>query len=147
MTETIQLNRRHFQKYQPALLPLLEAKALGIGDHLVLSKPDYLEIVQPSKASAAVKIQAVPPSEWPLWAKAMALLCNSEDRGLGDTIARVIGPVGGDAFKSWHLKIMGEPCGCAGRQESLNLQYPYSSVGSATWPLDKTGINGPLKLD
>lgn len=50
-----------------------------------------------------------------------------EDRGVGDTIARVIGPMGGDAFKRWYKRITGEDCGCGDRQAWLNQRYPYSN--------------------
>lgn len=67
---------------------------------------------------------AVPRDSWPIWAKAMAMIATKEDKGLGDVIARTIGPVGGDAFKAWFEKTLKRPCGCAERQESLNAQYP-----------------------
>jgi len=63
--------------------------------------------------------------EWPLWAKTIARLAASEDRGVGDTIARTIGPVGGDAFKEWYAALTGHPCGCDVRQERLNTLYAY----------------------
>lgn len=52
------------------------------------------------------------------------MLAKPEDRGLGDIIAREIGPVGGDAYKKWYKTIFGVPCGCTERQEDLNLSYP-----------------------
>ena len=47
------------------------------------------------------------------------------DRGAGDTIARIIGPIGGDAYKAWFLETFGVKCGCTERQEKLNEQFPY----------------------
>jgi hypothetical protein len=67
---------------------------------------------------------AVPRDSWPIWAKGMALLAHEGEVGLGDIIARTVGPVGGDAFKVWYQRITGRPCGCTERQESMNAQYP-----------------------
>ena len=67
----------------------------------------------------------LPTAPWPAWARAMRFLSRPADRGLGDTIARIVGPVGGDAFKAWHLATFGVPCGCEGRQESLNREFPF----------------------
>jgi len=46
------------------------------------------------------------------------------DRGAGDIIARVIGPIGGTAFKAWYKVTFGKDCGCAGRHEVLNARWP-----------------------
>lgn len=62
--------------------------------------------------------------DWPLWAKALALAARPGETGLGDVIARVVGPVGGDAFKAWYEGVFHRSCGCQERQESLNAQYP-----------------------
>jgi hypothetical protein len=72
--------------------------------------------------------------EWPLWAKTIARLAASEDRGVGDTIARTIGPVGGDAFKKWFQTLTGHPCGCNARQERLNALYPLGPTSSPPAP-------------
>ena len=41
-----------------------------------------------------------------------------------DIVARVVGPIGGDVFKAWHLAMFGKECGCGDRQEALNARYP-----------------------
>lgn len=61
---------------------------------------------------------------WPMWATMVAALKSESDLGVGDTIARVIGPFGGDAFKAW-TKSIGSPCKCDMRQAKLNALYPY----------------------
>lgn len=63
--------------------------------------------------------------ELPTWAATIAKLKADNDTGLGDTIARVIGPVGGNAFKHYFKTIFGKSCGCKERQEALNRDYPY----------------------
>lgn len=61
---------------------------------------------------------------WPLMLQPLKLLAKEGDKGLGDIIERVIGPFGGDAFKSWHLRIFGKPCSCSERQNTLNEEFP-----------------------
>jgi hypothetical protein len=78
--------------------------------------------VRPSRHSPV----AVPRSQWPLAARAIAKLARTEDRGVGDTIARIIDPAGGALLKRWYKRIVGNECGCADRQARLNAIYPYS---------------------
>lgn len=66
-----------------------------------------------------------PVNRWPLWTTAVKLLRQPEDQGVGDTLARTVGPVGGDAYKAWFTKTFGRPCGCTERQVDLNRKYPY----------------------
>lgn len=54
----------------------------------------------------------------------LKLMAKDGDKGLGDIIARIIGPVGGDAFKRWYKRLFGRDCGCSERQEDFNLTYP-----------------------
>lgn len=61
---------------------------------------------------------------WPVLLLPLKLLAKEEDKGLGDIVARVIGPIGGDAYKVWFERIFGKPCGCQERQESLNIEFP-----------------------
>lgn len=62
--------------------------------------------------------------EWPLILRPFKLMAKEGDRGLGDIIARTIGPIGGDAYKKWYKTIYGKSCGCSERQETLNWEYP-----------------------
>jgi hypothetical protein len=68
--------------------------------------------------------QPIPRAKWPAHIKALALLARPEDRGIGDVIARTVGPIGGDLYKEWHQKIFGKPCGCSDRQDNYNQLYP-----------------------
>lgn len=71
--------------------------------------------------------QAAPVVEkWPLWATAMALMKKDEDKGVGDTVHRVIGPSNSAEFKRWYLVIFGKSCGCERRQGEWNAQFPYN---------------------
>lgn len=65
-----------------------------------------------------------PPAPWPAYLLPLKLLKQEEDRGLGDIVARTIGPVGGDAFKDWYREKFGQDCGCRDRQIHLNRLYP-----------------------
>lgn len=79
-----------------------------------------------SSTAANTDTQPVPRARWPKLAKAAALLANGTDAGVGDTVERVVGPVGGDAYKAWYLIVTGQPCGCGERKEALNRRYPYN---------------------
>jgi hypothetical protein len=64
---------------------------------------------------------------WPVALLPLKLLAKAGDRGAGDVIARVIGPIGGDSFKNWYKKIFGKGCGCGARQEALNTRWPLTA--------------------
>ena len=62
--------------------------------------------------------------EWPPILVPLKRSAKEGDRGAGDIIARVIGPIGGDVFKKWYKTIFGTDCGCGNRQEVLNQRWP-----------------------
>lgn len=66
----------------------------------------------------------VQPEKWPLWALGFKRLSKPGDRGIGDTVARIIGPVGSYSFKKWHKRLFRQDCGCTGRQDKWNRMYP-----------------------
>lgn len=68
----------------------------------------------------------VPKSARPLWVKALSKLAKPEDKGLGDTITRVVGIFGGEVFKQWFKKTTGRACGCESRAAALSAKYPYT---------------------
>ena len=67
-----------------------------------------------------------PGTSWPLALAPLKLLAKPGERGLGDIIARLIGPIGGDAYKAWYQKTFGHACGCADRQAGLNARFPLA---------------------
>ena len=73
---------------------------------------------------------AVPVAKWPEWAKAIALGRQPQDQGVGDTVARVIGPVASGAFKTWYFALFRRHCGCEQRQREWNARYPYLTLWS-----------------
>ena len=91
---------------------------VGAPPRYISSNPEWPAITQPTP---------LPRAAWPIWAKAVALYALPGDAGLGDTITRQIGPIGGNAFKAWYLAMFGKPCGCSTRQTTLNARYPYDT--------------------
>ena len=57
-------------------------------------------------------------------ASLFSVLSKPQDAGLGDTIARIINPLGGAAFKRWYRQRFKTPCGCNRRQLRLNYMFP-----------------------
>lgn len=62
--------------------------------------------------------------EWPVILNVLKSQAQPGDRGAGDIIARLVGPIGGDKFKAWYLHLFGKDCGCGDRQEALNQRWP-----------------------
>jgi hypothetical protein len=95
-------------------------------EHAEAGHEGFIRIIlggpQPAREASTT---AVPRASWPLGVALVALLAREGDRGIGDTVARVIGPIGGDAFKAWYRRATGHDCGCGERQEALNATYPY----------------------
>lgn len=90
---------------------------------LILDAKTYAELL--------AKYRSVSP--WPLTpfglvARSLKLLRTEADTGVGDTLARVIGPVGGTAYKQWFRATFGRACGCVERQANLNQLFPYDKT-------------------
>jgi hypothetical protein len=77
-----------------------------------------------SPADQRLHCTDAPPAPWPTYLLPFKLLAKEGDRGLGDIVARTIGPVGGDAFKTWYKETFDKGCGCHERQDYLNAAYP-----------------------
>ncbi len=86
----------------------------------VMSKLSLPQIVLKPKPS-------IPFNDWPMWAKALATRATPEDKGIGDVVARTIGPEASGAFKAFYEMTFGKPCGCNGRQKLWNTKYPLNS--------------------
>jgi len=74
-------------------------------------------------ATPAAPVKAVPPEQWPVWAKGIATFRTGDDKGVGDTAERNLGIVG-EAFKAT-AKALGKDCGCAARKAKWNAMFPY----------------------
>lgn len=81
----------------------------------------------PAKPTKPQPAKPAPKSEWPAWAKLIALAAKPEDAGVGDTIERTVGKANSAAFKAWFLATFGRSCGCATRQAAWNATYPYQN--------------------
>lgn len=68
---------------------------------------------------------AVPRAWWPLPLAMISMMAREGDRGIGDTVARIFNPLGGDAWKEFYRRMTGSECGCEMRQSLLNERYPY----------------------
>jgi hypothetical protein len=66
----------------------------------------------------------VKPKSANAWVRWIKLLRKPQDRGVGDTVARLIASVGLDRWKAFSKKL-GIPCGCTDRQDAWNKQWPY----------------------
>ena len=114
---------RREAKFRPPgyLEDLLGAGSVSKAGWVLLSVADYtrLELKYPTSMASA---------DWPGWARVIRLVKTDADRGVGDTISRVIGPIGGEAYKVWFLATFQRPCGCTERQADLNAKFLYLSA-------------------
>lgn len=78
----------------------------------------------PENSDAVASMIEIQPQPWPVLMLPLKLLAKPEDKGLGDIVARTIGPLGGDAFKVWYQALFGQSCGCDARQEVWNQKWP-----------------------
>ncbi len=92
---------------------------------LILDDEVYVELWK-KYSPRPQPIQPIPRKEWPVWAKALAMISKPEDKGIGDVIARTIGAENSEAFKKWYKATTGKDCGCTGRQRRWNIEYPLN---------------------
>ncbi len=86
-----------------------------------------LPILAANKAARKIpRTSEIPRDQWPMWAKVMAERAIPEDKGIGDVVARTIGPETSGAFKAFYEMTFGKPCGCTGRQKLWNAKYPLN---------------------
>lgn len=67
---------------------------------------------------------AVPRADWPLSIRALALVAQPGDTGIGDVAHRVLAGMGADALAKLYEQATGKPCGCADRAAKLNQLFP-----------------------
>ncbi len=96
---------------------------------LILDDAVYAELSNKFSPRTS-QIQPIPRKEWPMWAKALAMIAKAEDKGIGDVVARTIGAENSEAFKKWFKATTGKDCGCTGRQRRWNIEYPLNSKAS-----------------
>lgn len=94
-----------------------------------LNDPDRIQGLQgraARAASAALPILPLPRPQWPWRARAVSWFRRPADRGVGDTIARLLGRAG-EVSKRVYRWLSGRECACGSRQARLNLLFPYPS--------------------
>jgi hypothetical protein len=67
------------------------------------------------------------PRPWPRLARWIEKRRLPGDKGVGDTLSRMLAKVGGERFKFWYKAITGQECHCTDRQARLNAMYKYES--------------------
>lgn len=84
-------------------------------------------VSEPDRTVTATKpiLEKWPRNPFGMFARGFKLLRTPADTGIGDTIARLVGPIGGDAYKQWFKDTFGKSCGCTERQQDLNERFPY----------------------
>lgn len=66
---------------------------------------------------------STPSYKPPRWVRLLQRLSTPQDIGLGATVKRIAGKVGGKRFIVWSKRI-GLPCGCTEREIEWNRLYP-----------------------
>ncbi len=94
---------------------------------ITLSEERKVQLRRESARLTLENQKPIPGDEWPIWAKALALLAKPADKGIGDVVARIIGDENSSKFKAWHLATFGRPCGCNGKQNRWNIKYQLNS--------------------
>jgi hypothetical protein len=74
------------------------------------------------------KQKPIPYDDWPIGFRILArIAAKPEDKGMGDLIERMIGPIGGGKFKIWHKRVTGKDCSCGTRKQKLNELHPFEA--------------------
>ena len=73
-------------------------------------------------ATPAAPVKAVPPEQWPVWAKGIATFRTGDDKGVGDTAERNLGIVG-EAVEATGKGVGGD-CGCAAGKAKWDAMFP-----------------------
>lgn len=74
--------------------------------------------------------KTIPPSQQniraePSWIKLIKLKAEKGEKGVGDTMERIIKSIGLDKFALLYTSITRKSCGCSNRKEYYNKEYPY----------------------
>ena len=73
--------------------------------------------------------RSIPLSEWPAYLRELSAQKTAGEKGLGDTVERVIGKFGSDAFRTWYAEKAGvfkSQCRCTKWKPIWNARYPYA---------------------
>lgn len=86
-----------------------------------------------AKDLATFKLHTNPPRPanatkdyaWPVRVRLVGRFRREGEKGVGDTLARMLGQVGGEVWKRWYKRLTGQDCACKDRQAKLNAKYRY----------------------
>jgi hypothetical protein len=90
---------------------------------------DDVPVVQVGQVIPPKPTQPVPRDQWPLIVRGLAMLATEADKGVGDTLARLLAHVGGEKYKRI-TKRLGYDCKCSAGQANLNALYGYGAAPS-----------------
>jgi hypothetical protein len=65
------------------------------------------------------------PKALPLWIALIQKQAGPGEKGVGDTMERIIKNIGLDAFSKLYTYILRKDCGCKNRKDYYNKIYPY----------------------
>lgn len=99
----------------PAVADVIEARA--VGGVVTLGEAEWKVLRQWHDDAQ--------PEPWPVWARLIARRRANGEKGVGDTVERIIGPAVSDAFKVWHYAIFKRDCKCEQRKAQWNARFPY----------------------
>ncbi len=103
---------------------LVSRGSIETAEILILEDSVYAELSHKFNPPKSILPTPIARKDWPLWAKALAMLAKPEDKGMGDIVARTVGAENSEAFKKWFKATTGKDCGCTGRQRRWNIEYP-----------------------
>ncbi len=88
----------------------------------ILSRCSEIISVQPAPT---ILPKRQPETNIPIWAKLIGKHRQTQDVGVGDTLARLLSKVQADKVAHLWERYTGKMCGCVDRKQHLNLKYPY----------------------
>ena len=71
---------------------------------------------------------ATDPKAWPIWARILSRRRADGDRGVGDTVERVVGLIGSEPFAFWHYCVFGAARPHPKCPARWNKLYPYPAL-------------------
>ena len=82
----------------------------------------------PAASTRFVLAPPAPPGTWPAWAQAVRAQALAGEPSVVETLERLRGPFGGDAFKAWYAETFGPMaahCNCAALRDRWAAEYRY----------------------
>lgn len=97
----------------------IDAKKKSLAEHLKdFYGGNYIDKTNVKKSTVYIN-----KIKWPFWARVLKRLKISSDKGIGDTVERLLGE-SGERFKKFMEKHKID-CKCKNRRDRWNFLYPY----------------------